>query len=175
MIKKILLGVFALVTVILIYAAFKPGTFSVQRTITIQAPPEKVFSLINDYHNWPQWSPYEKLDPNMKRTMSGPVAGQGAIYEWSGNSQAGAGRMEITDSVPPAKVTIKLDFSKPMEGHDRTEFTLIPESNSTQVTWAMSGPMPYMAKVMCLFVSMDKMVGGDFETGLANMKEVAEK
>ena len=175
MIKKILLVILLLLVVVLVLAAFKPNTFSVQRTATIQAPPEKIFPLINDYHNWPQWSPWEKLDPNMKRTMSGPPSGTGAVYAWEGNSKAGQGRMEITESVPSSKVAINLDFIKPMEGHNNVQFNLQPNSNSTTVTWTMSGPMTYPAKVMCMFISMDKMIGGDFETGLANMKAAAEK
>lgn len=175
MIKKILAGIAVLLAIILIYGAFQPGNFHVQRTVSIQAPPEKVFPLINDYHNWPSWSPYEKLDPNMKRTLSGPSSGQGAVYEWDGNNKAGKGRMEITESVPPSRVAMKLDFSKPMEGHDRTEFMLRPNGKSTEVTWAMSGPLPYAGRVMTVFVSMDKIIGSDFEAGLENLKTVAEK
>jgi uncharacterized protein YndB with AHSA1/START domain len=175
MLKKIGLIVVFLLAAILIFAAFKPGDFHVQRTVTIQAPPEKIFPLINDFHNWPSWSPFEKLDRNMKRTLSGTPSGQGTVYEWEGNSQAGKGRMEITQSVPSAKIAIKLDFMKPMEGHDIAEFTLQPKGNSTDVTWALSGPLTYPGKVMTVFVSMDKMIGDDFEAGLATMKTVAER
>ena len=175
MFKKIVLVIVALVAIVLIIAVFKPGNFAVQRTATIQAPPEKIFPLINDYHNWPAWSPWEKLDPNMKRTLSGPPSGTGSVYEWDGNSKAGKGRMEITESVPASKVAIKLDFLKPMESHNGVQFTLQPNGNSTTVTWTMSGPVSYPAKVMTVFVSMDKMIGSDFDTGLANMKSVAEK
>lgn len=175
MLKKIGLLVVFLLAAILIFAAFKPGDFRIQRTVTIQAPPEKIFPLINDFHNWPSWSPFEKLDPNMKRTLSGTPSGQGTVYEWDGNNQAGKGRMEIMQSVPSSKVAIKLDFMKPMEGHDIAEFTLQPKGNSTDVTWGLSGPLTYPGKVMTVFVSMDKMIGKDFETGLANMKMVAEK
>ena len=111
----------------------------------------------------------------MKRTLTGPLSGTGAVYEWNGNSKAGQGRMEITESVPSSKVAIKLDFIKPMEGHDAVQFALQPNGNSTNVTWTMSGPLTYPGKVMTVFVSMDKMIGGDFETGLANMKAAAEK
>src|SRR5882672_6892903 len=131
MIKKILVGIGIVVALILIYAAFKPGDFQVQRSIAIQAPPEKIFPLINDFHQWPSWSPWEKLDPNMKRTLSGPPNGVGSVYEWDGNSKAGKGRMEITDAVASSKVGIKLDFIKPMEGHDAVEFTVQPNGNST--------------------------------------------
>jgi hypothetical protein len=175
MIKKILLGIGLVVVLILIYAAFKPGDFHVQRSISIQAPPEKIFLLINDFHQWPSWSPWEKLDPTMKRTLSGPPNGTGSVYEWDGNSKAGNGRMEITDTFPASKVGIKLDFMKPMESHNNVEFTMQPNGSSTNVTWAMSGPLTYPAKVMSVFMSMDKLIGSDFETGLANMKAVAEK
>ena len=143
MIKKILAVVAVVVVTILIYAAFKPGDFRVQRSIAIQAPPEKIFPLINDFHSWPSWSPWEKLDPNMRRTLSGPPSGVGSVYEWDGNRQAGKGRMEISDSAPSSKVGVKLDFIKPMESHNAVGFTLQPNGNSTTVTWAMSGPMAY--------------------------------
>lgn len=175
MIKKILAGVAVLFLIVLIYGAFKPGNFRVQRTATIQAPPERIFFLINDFHNWPSWSPWEKLDPNMKRTLTGPPSGQGAAYDWDGNNKAGKGRMEITESVPSSKVGIKLDFIKPMEGHNAVEFTLQPNGNSTNVSWEMSGPLSYPGKVMTIFVSMDNLIGKDFDAGLANMKAVAEK
>ena len=175
MIKKILTVIGLVVVLILIYAAFKPGDFRVQRSIAIQAPPEKIFPLINDFHQWPSWSPWEKLDPNMKRTLSGSPSGTGSIYEWDGNSKAGKGRMEITDSVPSSKVGIKLDFIKPMEGHNKVEFTLQPSGSSTNATWTMSGPLTYPGKLISVFMSMDKLIGSDFETGLNNMKAAAEK
>jgi hypothetical protein len=175
MLKTIAVVIVVLLAVLLAYAATKPDSFGVRRTVTIKASPEKIFPLINDYHNWGSWSPYEKLDPNMHRTLSGALSGKGAIYEWEGNSKAGKGRMEITDSVPASKVTIKLDFSKPMEGHNVAGFTLEPNGDSTNVTWAMSGPSPYIVKVMSVFFDMDKMIGKEFETGLGNLKAVAEK
>ena len=174
-IKKILAGVAVLFAVILIWGAFKPSHFRVQRSTTINAAADKVFPLINDFHNWPAWSPWEKLDPNMKRTLTGPANGQGSAYAWDGNNKAGSGRMEITGSEPFSKVAIKLDFIKPMEGHDVVEFTLEPSGTSTKVIWEMSGPLTYPGKVMTVFVSMDRLIGPDFETGLANMKAAAEK
>lgn len=161
--------------VIVIIAATKPNTFRIQRSATINAPPEKVFPLINDFHNWLSWSPWEKLDPNLKRTHSGAASGQGAVYEWVGNKKVGQGRMEILESSPPSRITIKLDFIKPFETHNTTEFTLAGQGGSTDVTWAMMGQMPFMFKVMTTFMSMDKMVGKDFEAGLASMKAIAEK
>jgi hypothetical protein len=174
MIKIIALVIVLLVVAVLIYAATKPDTFRVQRATRINAPPEKIFALINDYHRWVSWSPYEKLDPAMQRTYSGAASGTGAVYEWEGNNKAGKGRMEIADSLPPSQVVIKLDFVKPFEAHNRVQFTLQPSGASTDVTWAMQGPSPYMMKVMHVFINMDRMVGKDFETGLANLKAVAE-
>jgi uncharacterized protein YndB with AHSA1/START domain len=172
----VIVGVVALVVVaILIFAATKPDTFRIQRSTTIQAPPEKVFPLINDFRSWQSWSPWEKIDPNLKRTFAGPAEGQGAVYEWEGNKKVGQGRMEITESSPPSRLAIKLDFIKPFEAHNAVEFTTARRGDSTDVTWAMQGSQPFMLKVMCLFMSMDKMVGKDFEKGLANLKALAEK
>ena len=163
------------IAIILIVAATKPNTFSIQRATIVKAPPERIFPLINDFHNWNSWSPWEKLDPAMNRTHSGAASGKGAVYEWDGNSKVGKGRMEITDVTPPSKVGIKLDFIKPFEGHNVAEFTLEPQGDSTNVTWVMNGPTPFVSKVMQVFISMDKLIGKEFESGLANLKSVAEK
>jgi uncharacterized protein YndB with AHSA1/START domain len=162
-------------TVLLIYAATKPDTFRVQRSIGINAPPERIFQHINDLTKWGAWSPWEKMDPAMKKTAGGAPQGKGAWYEWDGNNQVGRGRMEILESIPPSKILIQLDFLKPFEAHNRAEFTLATQGGSTTVTWAMYGPQPYMAKVMGLFLNCEKMVGPQFETGLANLKMLAEK
>ncbi len=172
---KIIAIVVVLLAVLLAYAATKPDTFRVQRATRIKAPPEKIFALINDYRSWGSWSPYEKMDPAMKRTFSGAANGKGAVYEWEGNNKIGKGRIEITDTSPPSQVTIKLDFVKPFEAHNIAEFTLEPKGDSTDVTWAMHGPSPYISKVMSLFFSMDSMVGGQFVEGLTNLKTIAEK
>jgi hypothetical protein len=177
MLKIILIVVVVLIAGVLVYAAAQPDSFQVQRSATFNASPEKIAPLISDFHHWEAWSPWEKLDPAMQKTYTGAPAGKGAVYEWSGNSKAGAGRMEILDA-SPAKVSIQLDFLKPFEAHNRTDFTLEPQPgtpNATRVNWDMHGPMPYLSKVMCVFVSMDKMVGKDFEQGLANLKTLAEK
>jgi hypothetical protein len=169
-------GVLAVVPiVVLILAALQPNSFRVERKATVKAEAEKVFPCINDFHNWVAWSPFEKLDPNMKKTFSGAGSGKGAVYEWNGNSKAGMGRMEILESTMPSKVRIKLDFLKPFEGHNTSEFTISPAGDSTEVTWAGYGPSPFMAKIMHVFISMDKMMGKDFETGLTNLKAIAEK
>ena len=175
MLKIIGLAVVALIVVLLVYAAMKPDTFRIQRTATINAPADKIFPFINDFHNWTAWSPWEKMDPALKRTHSGTTSGKGAVYEWEGNNQVGQGRMEISDTSPPSHLLIKLDFLKPFEAHNTAEFTLNGGGPSTNVTWAMYGPQPYLAKVMSLFFSMDTMVGGQFEQGLANLKSIAEK
>jgi hypothetical protein len=166
-----------LLATLLIYAATRPDIFRLQRTTLIKAPPEKIFALINDFHShgWGCWSPWEKLDPNLKRTFGGAASGKGAVYEWAGNGKAGAGRMEITQAAPPSHVAIKLDFRKPIEGHNIAEFTLEPSADSTKVTWAMHGANRYIGKLMGVFVDMDRLIGKDFETGLANMKRVAEQ
>jgi uncharacterized protein YndB with AHSA1/START domain len=163
------------VAVVLILAASKPDTFVVQRTATVKADPGKVFPCINDFHNWAAWSPYEKIDPTMQKTFSGAASGKGAVYEWKGNNKAGTGRMEILESSAPNKITIRLDFLKPFEGHNTSEFMMSPKGDSTEVTWAMRGPSAFMMKVMHVFISMDKMLGKDFEEGLANLKAVAER
>jgi len=174
LLKTIAIVVVVAIAAILGYAMTMPDNFRVQRTTSIKAPPEKIFPLINDFHRWGSWSPWEKMDPEMKRTYSGAASGKGAAYAWQGNSKVGEGRMEIADTSPPSKVTIKLDFMKPFEAHNTAEFTLEPKGDSTNVTWAMYGPSEFITKVMGVFVSMDKMIGKDFETGLANLKTVAE-
>jgi uncharacterized protein YndB with AHSA1/START domain len=175
MLKTIAIVIVVLIAVLLGLAAMKPDTFRVQRTTAIKAPPDKVFALINDFRQWGQWSPWERLDPDLKRTFSGPASGKGAVYEWTGNNKVGAGRMEITEPVPPTKLVIKLDFIKPFEGHNIAEFTLEPQGDATQLTWAMHGPTPFVSKLMQVFVSMDALIGKDFEAGLANLKAAAEK
>jgi uncharacterized protein YndB with AHSA1/START domain len=179
MFKTIALAVLVLIAVaiivILIVAATKPDTFRVQRVTTIKAPPATIFALINDFHSWGTWSPWEKKDPEMKRTFSGAESGKGSIYAWDGNKNVGAGQMEITESSAPSKVVIKLDFLKPFEGHNTAEFTMEPQGDATKITWLMYGPSSYMHKVMSTLMNMDKMIGNDFEAGLANLKTTAEK
>jgi len=175
MIKKIAIVFAVLIAGVLIFAATKPDTFRVQRAAGIKAPPEKVFALINDFKRWDAWSPWEKKDPAMKRTWGAVTSGKGAIYAWDGNNEVGKGSMEIAESVPSSRVALKLDFEKPFEGHNIVTFTLEPKGDVTNVTWAMQGPAPFLTKVIQVFCDMDSMVGKDFETGLANMKAVAEK
>ncbi|WP_207884005.1 SRPBCC family protein [Pseudomonas sp. 30_B] len=175
MLKWIAVVVVLAVIVVLVLAASRPDSFRVERTARIQAPPEKVFAFIEDFHRWPQWSPFEKLDPDMQRSFSGAEKGRGAVYAWAGNSKAGEGRMEIIESTPASRVTIALDFFKPFKASNTAEFTLLPRDGGTDVTWAMYGPTPFVAKIMHLFFSMDSMVGKDFEAGLATLKRLSEQ
>jgi uncharacterized protein YndB with AHSA1/START domain len=162
----------------LIYASTAPDLFVISRSALIAAPAERIFPLINDLHAQAQWSPFEK-DPNMKRVHSGAPAGKGAIYEWDGNRQVGAGRIAITDSLPPSRVSLALDMTRPFEAHNKVDFVLEQAGAAatkamTKVTWAMQGRQPFMAKLMSLFINCDKMVGGEFERGLAKLKTIAE-
>ena len=175
MIKTIAIVLALLIAALLIFAATKPDSFRVERSTTIKAPPEKIFPFINDFHQWPAWSPWEKIDPNSKRTFGGTPAGVGAVYEWNGNKEVGQGRMEIIESLPSSKMVMKIDFIQPFEGHNVVEFILSKEGDSTKVTQAMYGPSPFISKVMSLFFSADKMVGTKYEEGLANLKSIAEK
>ena len=175
MLKIVGIGLAVILAGILIVAAMRPDTLRVQRAASIKAPPEKVFALINDLRAWRNWSAYETKDPAMKRSLSGPESGKGAVYAWEGNGEVGSGRMEISESTPPSEIRIKLHFLKPFEAHHVAEFHLKPTGGATDVTWVMHGPANYLSKVMGLFFDMDKMIGRDFEAGLANLKALAEK
>jgi uncharacterized protein YndB with AHSA1/START domain len=163
------------IAAVLIIAATKPDSFSVQRAATVNAPAENVFALIADFHEWRKWSPWEDRDPALKRTYSGAERGKGAIYAWEGNRNVGSGRMEILEAASPSLVRIQLDFLKPFEAHNTAEFTMLPQGNATNLSWVMHGPAPFMSKLMQVFMSFDTMIGKDFETGLARIKSVCEK
>jgi uncharacterized protein YndB with AHSA1/START domain len=174
MLKKIALAVAVLVLAFVAYVALQPSDFRVTRSATIQAPAADVFTHVNDLHKWQDWSPWAKLDPAAKATFEGPPAGPGAIFKWDGNSQVGAGTMTVTDSRPGELVRLKLDFVKPMAGTSTTELTFKPQGNQTTVTWAMFGQNDFVSRAICMFMNQDKMVGGAFEQGLANMKAIVE-
>ena len=174
MIKKILLVLVAVIAVILIAGAFQSDSYRVERSVTIAAPAADVFPQLNDFHRSQAWSPWVKLDPNAKYTFEGPASGVGASNAWTGNDKVGEGRQTITASTPNEFVQLRVEFFKPMADVATSEFHLKPGGAGTTVTWAMYGHKNYMAKVMCMFVSMDKMIGGDFERGLANLKTVTE-
>ena len=175
MIKKIAIVIAVLVAALLVYAATRPDTFQVERTGTIKATPEAIYPYLSDFRKGEAWSPYEKKDPAMKRTFFGAESGKGSVYEFAGNKEVGAGRLEIIDAVPPTRVVLSLDMREPFAGHNTIEYTLEPVGNGTKFTWAMHGLVPYPAKVMSVFFSMDKMIGRDFETGIANLKAIVEK
>jgi uncharacterized protein YndB with AHSA1/START domain len=171
----ILIIIVAVVGAFLLFAASRPNTYRVERSLGIKAPPDKIFPLISDFRQWTGWSPWEKMDPAMRRTHTGAASGTGAKYEWEGNKKVGMGRMEITSTMPGSRVVIQLDFLKPFEAHNVTTFNLAASGGTTNVTWLMDGSHNYMSKVMSVFMNMDKMIGKDFEAGLANLKTLAER
>jgi polyketide cyclase/dehydrase/lipid transport protein len=158
---------------VLVLAATRPNDFTVTRSASIQAPPERIHAYLDDFRKWGAWSPWEKMDPAMKRRLGGAQSGKGSVYEWE-SDKVGTGRMEMTES-SPARVAVKLDFLKPFEGHNTASFALEPAGGATKVTWSMQGPMNYVAKVIGVFCDMDAMIGKDFEAGLASLKSVSEK
>ena len=178
MLKKIAVSLFLLITIavvaVLSIAATRPATFHVERSLSMTAPPEAVFAVLNDMHRFHEWSPWQKLDPAMKITYDGPSSGPNASYSWVGNKDVGEGRMTILDTTPPTSLTQKLEFIKPFEETCAVKFTIAPDGQGSRVTWGIDGNNNYMSKVMCLFVSMDAMMGKDFESGLSNLKQVAE-
>lgn len=166
--------VLLVVAIVLVIAATRPNHFRVERRAVINATPQVVFESLNQFRQWASWSPWEKLDPAMQRQHSGPEAGVGARYSWQGNKKVGAGSMEILESNAPTHLKVKLDFLKPFEAHNTAEFSLTPVDGGTEVVWAMYGPSPFINKLMGLFINFDKMIGKDFEAGLANLKAQSE-
>lgn len=164
-----------LIALFLLYVTSRPNHFRVERSITIQTSPEKIFPLINDFHRWEAWSPWEKEDPQVRRTYSGNQEGKGAVYEWHGNNKIGQGRMEIIDSSPISKVVIKIDFISPFAAHNTVEFTLQTRCTQTLLSQAMYGPTTFPSKLMGMICSMDKMIGAKYEEGLASLKTLAEQ
>ncbi len=174
MLKKILIVLVVIVAGFAGYVATRPSAFRYERSTQINAPAEIVFGLVSDLHQWEKWSPWEKLDPQMKRTFAGPVAGQGASYAWAGNKDVGEGRMTITEAKAPTNLVFKLEFLKPMEMTNTARFGFDQKGDVTTVTWAMEGNNNFVGKAFSTFVDMDKMIGSDFEKGLKALKEIAE-
>jgi hypothetical protein len=174
MLKKILIGLAAVLVVLFGVISMQPDSYTVTRVGVVPAPPDVAFTQVNDFSKWAAWSPWAKLDPNMKLTLSANPAGKGATYAWAGNSDAGEGKMTITDSTPSSSVDIDLEFLKPFESKAKTKFTFAPEGTGTKVTWSMTGENNFMSKAFGLFMNMDKMIGADFEKGLEQMKAVAK-
>jgi len=174
MFRKILIGLAVVVVGLVLVVTSRPSTFHIERSITIAAPPESAFVRVNDFHAWATWSPWEKMDPQMKRTFEGPPSGPGASYAWAGNDKVGEGRMTITDSRPNELIRIKLEFRKPFAATNTAEFAFKPGGDRTAVTWSMFGHNNFMSRAVFLFVDMDKALGSEFEKGLAAMKAAAE-
>ncbi len=174
MFKLILIALIAIIAVFLVVAALQSPDYSLSRSTVINAAPAEVFSQINNFHNWENWSPWAKLDPAMKTTFAGPDSGVGAVYIWDGNMQVGSGKMTLVESQPSERILLNVDFFKPMKGSSLTEFTCRPEGQGTQVTWSLSGKKNFISKAMCLFRSMEKMIGPNVEMGLGQMKATVE-
>lgn len=172
MIKKVLLGLVAVIAIILVVASFQSDEMNVTRSATINAAPDAVFKVVNDFRQWDAWSPWSKLDPQMKKTLEGPPEGVGAVYRWSGNNEVGEGATRLVESRPNEKIGIKLEFVHPFAGSSDVQFTFAPEGTGTKVTWAMQGRKPFIGKVMGLFMDCEKMCGDQFNEGLANLANV---
>lgn len=172
MIKKILLGLVAIFIILAVVIAMRPDTFRYSRSRTIAAAPAVLFEQVNDPHKFEKWNPWQKLDPNIKNTYSGPATGVGAACSWSGNMNVGEGTSTIIETRPGELVRMKMEFRKPMAGVSTTDFTFTPQGDKTLVTWSMYGPQPFIGKAMSLFMDCDKMCGDQFEKGLANLAEV---
>jgi uncharacterized protein YndB with AHSA1/START domain len=178
MVKKILLAVGGTIIIVvcsvLVLAMMKPDTVRFERSTVVSAPPAAIYPNLEDFHRFGAWSPWEKLDPNMQRTYEGPPKGVGSSYAWSGNDNVGSGKMTITDTKPNERVTVKLEFLKPMESTNTTVWTLTPENGGTRVSWTMEGPNSFAGKIFSVFADMDALIGKDFESGLANLKRISE-
>jgi hypothetical protein len=174
MLGNILIAVAGVVGAFAVIVSRRPSKFRVERSARIAAPPPAVFAQVNDFHKWEAWNPWGKIDPAMKQSYEGAPSGTGAIYTWAGNKEVGEGRMTMTESRPSELIRIKLEFFKPFRATNTTEFTFKPEDDQTAVTWSMTGENNFIAKAVHLFMNMEKMVGGQFEKGLASMKSVVE-
>ena len=175
MILRVVMIVAALIGLVLTIAATKSKTFRIERSISMDAPPERVFMLIDNLGSWPRWAPQDREDPSMKRTYSGPINGIGAVSEWTGSGNSGRGRMLITDSLPSTRISLQVDWVKPFVARNVNDFVLESTGTSTKVTWTMQGPNLYVMRIMSIFVNMDRTMGKHFEAGLANLKAVAEQ
>jgi len=175
MLIQILIVLAVIVVVFVVIVAMRPSEFHVERSAAMSAPSPAVFAWVNDLHKWQEFSPWAKMDPAAKTTFSGPSDGVGAVFEWAGNKQVGEGRMTIVESRPNELIRFRLDFLKPFAATNTAEFTFRPDSDQTVVTWSMSGKSNFMFKAMGLFMNCEKMVGGQFEQGLATLKALVEK
>jgi hypothetical protein len=170
----VVLTIVVVISAAVLFVATRPSGVPIRRSTRINAAPDRIFPLINDLKQWQKWSPYEDIDPNLKRDYRGAGSGEGAAYAWEGNGKVGAGRMQITKATYPQKIDIALEFFRPFKGNNRAEFTLQPTGGQTEVTWTLIGGNSFMCKVMGLFMNMDKMIGGHHEKGLLRLKQVVE-
>lgn len=175
MLKAGVIGMLLVVAGLLAVAAMRPHSFRVERSATIKARPDRIFPLINDLRSFNRWNPFEKKDPGLKGSYSGPARGKGAAYAFEGNRDVGKGSIEIIESAASSKVSMALRMREPFEADNRVEFTLTPNGETTNVTWSLQGPVPYLARLVHLFFDMDRMIGRDFEAGLASLKSIAEQ
>jgi uncharacterized protein YndB with AHSA1/START domain len=173
-VKKLLIVLALIAIVLVVVVALQPSQYRVERTATIAAPAPVVFAQVNDFHNWEAWSPWAKIDPAMKQAYEGAAAGTGAIYRWAGNTEVGEGRMTISESRPSDLIRVSLEFLKPFASTATAEFTFKPQGDQTVVTWSMTGGRNFMAKAVHLVLNIDRLIGEQFEKGLAQMKAVAE-
>ncbi len=174
MMQKILVGLIATIGSFVALILLQPSEYRVTRTSTMSAPAPEIFAQIDDFHRWQAWSPWAKRDPAAKASFDGPASGKGAVFAWSGNNEVGEGRMTLTESRPGELVKIRTDFVKPFVGTSYSDFTLKPEGGGTAVSWSMFGENDFIGKAMCLFVSMDKVLGGEMDKGLAGIKQLVE-
>lgn len=175
MFKMIFFGLLLAGAAFAAYVAMQPSQFAVERSAVIAAPPAAVFSQVNDFHKWQEWSPWAKLDPNAKAVFDGKDQGEGASFAWQGNREVGSGKMTITESKPDERITMKLDFTAPMTASNITVFTFKPEGQGTRMTWTMSGENNFVGRAICMFMDMDKMVGTKFEEGMKNINALLSK
>ena len=174
MMKKIAIGIFAAVVLLIVVAAFQPSDFRTSRSVNVSASSSEVFEHVNNLHKWEAWSPWDKMDPNMTRTYNGPESGVGASFGWSGNSEVGEGRSTIVESRPLEVIKFKLEMKKPFEATNDVEFTFKPDGENVLVSWTMMGKKNLIMKAVGLFLDCDKMVGEQFEKGLSQLKTVVE-
>ena len=174
MLHLILLAIAVVVVLFVLIVATRPSQFRVSRSTRISASPARIFPQVNELRKWEAWNPWGKLDPNMKLVYDGPPTGVGASYTWAGNNQVGEGMSTIINSQPTERVLLRLDFAKPMKGTNMAEFTFVPDGSQTVVTWSMTGKYNFVSKAFGMFVNCDRMIGGQFEKGLAAMKSLVE-
>lgn len=174
MLKKLFIALLVIGVIFAAVVQLQPAQFKISRSALYSVPPEVLHAQVNDFHNWQNWSPWAKLDPNAEISYAGPATGAGSVFTWAGNSDVGRGKMTISKSTPPDSIDIQLEFTEPFTATNLTEFTFVPVGSDTRVTWTMSGTNNFVGKAINLFIDCDKMVGTDFEKGLENLRSIVE-